>query len=110
VWHTFYVLLVIVLTVQLGLKLLALMPRPSAWMEAIEFATNVLAIVALSILAWAGQLFIATSSAANLHDLADVNQGVQLALRIALVFAAIGLAKKGWQIVRRVGPARRLAF
>jgi len=110
VWHTFYVLLVITLTVQLGLKLLALMPRPHAWMEAIEFATNVLAVVAFSIVAWTGQLFVATSSTANLHDLAAVNQAVELALRIALVFAAVGVAKKGWQMVRRWKPAKRLAF
>jgi len=110
VWHTFYVLLVIVLTVQLGLKLMALMPRPHAWMEAMEFATHVLAVVAFSIVAWNGELFVATSPAADLHNLADVNQGVELALRIALVFAGVGLVKKGWQLVRRWTPAKRLAF
>jgi hypothetical protein len=110
VWHTFYVLLVITLAVQLGMKLLALMPRPHAWMEAIEFATNVLAVVALSIVAWTGPLFVATNSTVNLHDLADVNQGVELALRIAVVFAAVGVARKGWQMMRRWKPARRLAF
>jgi len=110
VWHTFYVLLVIVLTVQLGLRLIALTPRPHAWMDAVEFATSVLAVIAFGILAWSAQLFVAAGSATNLHDIADVNHGVQLALRIALVFSVIGLTKKGWQLMKSWGPAKQLAF
>jgi len=110
VWHVFYALLVVLLTVQLGMKLSALTPGPHAWMKPMEFAMNVLGVMALAIVAWSGQTFVATSAATNLQTLAEVNHGVGLALRIALVIAMVGLVNDAWKLVRRWGPAKGLAF
>jgi len=110
VWHVFYALLVVLLTVQLGMKLLALTPGPHAWMKSMYFATNVLGVVALAIVVRADQIFVATSATTNLQTLAQVNHSVGLAMRIALVIAVVGLINDGWKLVRKWTPARRLAF
>jgi hypothetical protein len=70
----------------------------------------VLGVVALSFVAWADQTFVATSAATNLQTLAEVNHGVGLGLRIALVIAVVGLINDGWKLVRKWTPAKRLAF
>jgi fumarate reductase subunit C len=110
VWHTFYGLLLVMLTMQLVVKVLALRDGGRVLMKAVDFLANGIGIVALALLAFAGQIFVATSAGLDAQKLADVNHGVSLALRIALLFAAFGFVSEIWKYVRgRVHLRRQLA-
>jgi hypothetical protein len=110
VWHTFYGLLLVMLGMQLVVKVLALRDGGRVLMKAVDFLANGIGIVALALLAFAGQIFVATSAGLDAQKLADVNHGVSLALRIALLFAAFGFVSEIWKYVRgRVHVRRQLA-
>ena len=110
VWHVFYMLLIVLLSVQLAMRLLALMPRFDAWMKPMDLATNVLGAVAVGVLVWAKELLIPANASTNLQTLAAVNHGMGLAFRIALIFAILGLATEAWKLAKRKTPVTCLAF
>jgi hypothetical protein len=110
VWHVFYMLLLVLLSLQLVMRLLGLLPRFDGWMKPMELATNGLSIVALGIVAWSKELLVPSNASANLQKLAEVNHAMSLGLRIALFFAVAGLVKEAWQFAKRKTPVARLAF
>jgi hypothetical protein len=110
VWHTFYGLLLVMLGLQLVVKVLALRDGGRVLMKALDFVAKGISLVGLSLLAFAGQIFVATSASVDAQKLADINYGVSLALRIALIVAAFGFVSDIWKYVRgRVRLRRQLA-
>jgi len=110
IWHVFYRLLIVLLTVQLGMKLMALTPGVHKWMKPLELLSNLLGVVALSIMAWTADYFVPSGAGVDAQKLASVNYGVGLAIKIALFFAVLGLLIESWKYVKRQVPAGRLAF
>ena len=65
---------------------------------------------AIGYMAAAGEYFVATSAAADLHSLASVNHGMAIAFRIGVFFAILGLITDSWKSIKRLVPTERLAF
>ena len=110
VWHTFYALLIVLLTVQLVMKLLAFVVAAQPWMQLMELVTDLLGVFAIGLLAMASAYFVPANALADLHRIATVNHSVNLAFRIVLVIVVAGLVKDGWQYAKRSKPMRQLAF
>ena len=110
VWHVFYVLLIVLLSVQLVMKLLALGSGVHGWMKPMKWATDLLGVVALGTVACAKELLVPASASANLQKLAEVNHAMSLGFRIALIFAIVGLVKEAWELAKRKVPVTRLAL
>lgn len=100
VWHPFFVLLIVMLSVQLLMKIVALRPGEQPLIKPLDFAANLLGLVALSLVAFAQQVIVSSSPTANLQQLATVNHAVSLGLRIALFFAVIGFITEIWKYLR----------
>jgi len=110
VWHVFYVLLVVLTSVQLVMRLLALSRRFDTWMQPMEVATDVLGFVALVIVASAKEWLVAAGPGTDLHQLAVVNHWIGMALRLALPVVALGSVNEGWKWWKRRAPVKSLAF
>jgi hypothetical protein len=110
VWHVFYDLLIALLSVQLAARLLALVEEQSRWIEGLDLAGHLLGIVGLIWLVRGGDYLVAASTTTNLSDLAAANGGIGVALRVALVFALLGLGKKGWDYFRQKRTTALFAF
>ncbi len=110
IWHSFYVVLVVVLVLQLVVKLAAFVPAMQAKLKVMKAVTDTLALFALGMLAWHSVYFVAASASADLAQIAEVNHAVGLALRVALVVAVAGYLKEAWKYAKRSGPMRQLAF
>jgi len=109
-WHTFYLLLIALLTVQLAAKLLAFVPAAQGWLKPMEFLAHVLGAAGLGWMAFTPAYFVAASAAADLHKIAVVNHSMSIAFRIAVLFAAIGLVSDAWKYAKGWVPTERLAF
>jgi hypothetical protein len=107
VWQTFYVMLVIILSVQLVVKVVALLEDEPGWLELV---TDPLAVVAIAWLAFANEFFVAASAAVSQSDLLSANRGVGIALRIAVVISVIGIGKKSWKYLKQRKGAATFAF
>ncbi len=110
VWHMYFLLLVALLLVQFATKAAAVLSEESSEPQPLKLMTDIFAIAAAAYMAFAGDYFVATSAAANLHTLASVNHGMTLAFRIALFFAVLGLITDSWKSVKRYMPTERFAF
>jgi hypothetical protein len=100
VWHTFFVLLIAMLCVQLLRKALALRSGEQALLKPLEFVANVIGLAAISLLAFARQIIVSSIGTADLQQLATVNHALSLAFRVALFFAAVGLVSELWKYLR----------
>jgi len=109
-WHVFYALLIALLTVQLIMHLLAFISSAQRLLEPMKIATDLLGLIAIGWLASGSTYFVATGPAANLRNLADVNHGVGIAFRIALVIAIAGWVRQAWQYAKRWKPLRQMVF
>jgi hypothetical protein len=108
VWHPFFVLLIVMLSVQL--KIVALRSGEQPLIKPLDFVANLLGIGALSFLAFARQIIVSSSPTADLQQLATLNHALSLALRIALFFAVFGLVSEIWKYLRaRVQVRSQLA-
>jgi hypothetical protein len=115
VWHTFYALLLVVLSLQLVMKLAALLPAAvfpavQGKLKPMRLATDALGLVAIAVLGWSSTLFVAAGAGADLHQIAAVNHMVALSMRIVLVIVLAGFVKEVWVYVKRTETVRRLAF
>ena len=110
VWHTFYVLLIALLLVQLLMKSIATVHQYQASLRPLQLIINLLSFAATGIMAAAAEYFVPTSSAANLATLATVNHGMTIAFRIAFIFAVAGLFVDSWKLIKRRIPTHRVAF
>jgi len=109
-WHTFYLLLVALLTVQLVAKLLAFVPEVQGWLKPMNFVADALGVAALGWMALTPASFSPASPAADLHQIAVVNHWMSVSFRIAVFFAVLGLVKEAWKYAKRWVPAERFAF
>ena len=100
VWHTFFVLLIVMLSVQLVMKIAALRSNGQALVKPLDFVANVVGTIALSFLAFSRQLIVSSSPTADLQQLASVNHALSLAFKIALLFGVLGLASELWKYMR----------
>jgi len=110
VWHTFYVILVAVVAIQLLVKMIALRPGTNAWTKPAKLVLDLAGIVALTIVASSHEIFVAAGPRADFAQIAHVNHAVLLAMRFVLLFAVIGFAKDAWKLVQKKVPMGQLAF
>jgi hypothetical protein len=108
-WRPFYMLLIVLLSVQLLMRLLALRPGEHPALKPLDILTHLLGIAALSLLAFSKQIIVAANPLVDAQKLAGVNHAIGLALRIALFVAAVGVVLDAWKFLRsRVGVLQRL--
>ena len=110
VWHTFYVLLIVSLTVQLVMKLMAFVPALQGWSEPMRLLTLALGAAVFGWLAFAPTYFVAASATANLQMIAAVNHSLNIAFRIVLLVLVIVFVANGWKYAKRWVPAERFAL
>ena len=110
VWRLFYVAILVLLLAQLAIKLMALTHGIDRWEAQLGLLTKFFGLVPMALLAFTKVYFVPTSSAANLHALAQVNYWTNVGLRIGLAIVILDLLVESWQYLRRVVPAERLAF
>jgi hypothetical protein len=110
VWHEFYAMLITLLTIQLVMRVLAFVPAAQTMMQPMKHATDALGLVAIGWLACSSVYFVAAGPAANGHDIANVNQAMGWAFRIAFVAALFGFGRDMWKLVRRANVVRQMAF
>jgi hypothetical protein len=110
VWHAFYGLLVVLLTVQLGMKLLAFVPSAQRLLRPMKIATDLLGVVAIGLLAASSTYFVAAGAAADVYRIASVNHSVGIAFRIAFVCVLLGFLTGAWKVAKRWVPKERLVF
>lgn len=109
-WHTYLLLLAAVLLVQFAVKLDAVLSEESSRFEPLKLVVDLLSIAAIGYMAAAGEYFVATSAAADLHSLASVNHGMAIAFRIGVFFAILGLGTNRWKSIKRLVPTERMTF
>jgi|GEM_PF-1821705 len=110
VWREFYAILITLLTIQLVMRLLAFVPSARRLMQPMKFATDALGLVAIGWLAWAQMYFVPAAPAADVHNIASLNQALGLAFRIASVAALVGFTRDIWKHVKRTRVVRQMAF
>jgi hypothetical protein len=109
VWHTFYILLMILLWVQLAIKILALREGTQAWRTPLEFVTRLLGIAGVGLLAFTKTYFI-PSPKADLQTIDVITKSIHLGFRLVLLLLVVMLLVDAWKLRRRWMPARTLAF
>ena len=102
--YQFYVALVVLLVVQLGVKIVALVNGSSRWLQLMEFATQVAGVAVFGILAFAREYFVPVGGNASSDMLAGLNHALSLGFRIALVCAVAGVATNGWKLMKERLP------
>jgi hypothetical protein len=110
VWHTFYILLMILLWVQLAIKILALREGTQSWRKPLEFVTRLLGIAGVGLLAFTQTYFAPVSAAANSQAIAAITKSIHLGFRLLLCVMVVMLLVDAWKARRRWRPARSLAF
>jgi len=73
VWHSFYVLLIVVLSVQLMMKIVALRSGEQVLIKPLELVANFIGIIAIWSLAFARQLVVSSNPTADVQQLVTVN-------------------------------------
>jgi hypothetical protein len=111
VWHTFYLILLALLSIQLLIKLLALRNRPQPWQVPLELITRAVSAVAVALLAFSKTYFLPDSPTANLQSIAATTTAMNLGFRILLLIIVVTLIIDIAKAVRRhLIPTRALAF
>jgi len=110
VWHTFYVLLLILLSVQLVIKLLALRNGPHMWQAPLELLTRVLGAGLIGLLAFTKTYFTPAGPTANLQTIAATTKAMNLGFRIVFFIVIVTLIIEAWKIFRHRMPTQVLAF
>ena len=110
VWHTFYILLLILLAVQLVAKILALRNGPQPWKTPAELLTRLLGAAGVAVLVSSKTYFATTSATAGLHNLAALNHTLNLSFKLVLFIIAITFIVDAWKYIGRRIPAAQLAF
>lgn len=110
VWHTFYTLLIVLLSVQLIIKIAALRPGPQPWKAPLEILVKLLSIAGAAILVHAKTYFTPTGIALNAHTADVINQSLNLSFKILLFVLVITLIVDLWKLIRPSIATERLAF
>ncbi|HEY5328420.1 MAG TPA: hypothetical protein VIJ79_00935 [Acidobacteriaceae bacterium] len=110
VWHEFYIVLLCLLTLQLVMKVAALMSGAQRWVEPLGWVVKLLGLAILVIMVTTSVYFVPASAAVDMHSLATINHAVGLGFRVVLVISVIMLLVDLWKERRRWIPAGKLAF
>ncbi|HZL25796.1 MAG TPA: hypothetical protein VFC39_04620 [Acidobacteriaceae bacterium] len=110
VWHEFYIVLLCLLTLQLVMKVAALMSGAQRWVEPLGWVVKLLGLAILVIMVTTSVYFVPASAAVDLQSLATINHAVGLGFRVVLVISVIMLLVDLWKERRRWIPAGKLAF
>ncbi|MGA8940016.1 MAG: hypothetical protein WB439_12720 [Acidobacteriaceae bacterium] len=110
VWHTFYILLLILLGIQLVVKILALRNGPQPWKAPAEVLTRLLGAAGVCVLLSTKSYFATTSTTTSLPNLAAINHSLNLGLKLVLFIIVIRFVIDAWNYIRRRTPASQLAF
>jgi hypothetical protein len=110
IWHTLYILIIIVLVLQLITKILALTPAFDRWQSALDLLTKLFGVASTAFLATIKTYFVATSPSANQAMLANLNYWANFSFRIILAIAVIDLLVGAWKLFRPALRAKSFAF
>jgi hypothetical protein len=110
IWHTFYILILITLVLQLFAKILALTPTFDRWQSALDLLTKLFGVASTAFLATIKTYFVATSPSANQAMLANLNHWVNFSFRILLAIAVIDLLVGAWKLFGPTLRAKSFAF
>ena len=110
VWHTFYIVLIVLLLVQLATKILALIPTFDHWKSPLDLFTKLFGISTTAVLVCSKTYFVATNPSANQAALVNVNHWLNFSFRIVLAIAVIDLLIEAWKLLRPSLQTRRLVF
>jgi len=107
VWHTFYVLVIVMLSVQLMMRIVALRSGEQVLIKPLDLVANCIGIIAIWLLAFAPQLIVSSNPTADLQQIATINHSLILVFRLVLCLAAFGLVSDIWKYLRDRVPMRR---
>jgi hypothetical protein len=110
VWHEFFIVLLCLLTLQLAMKIGALMSGAQRWVEPLGWVVKLLGLAILIVMVSTNVYFVPAGMAADIHSLTATNHAVGLGFRIVLVINVITLLVDLWKERRRWIPAGKLAF
>jgi hypothetical protein len=109
-WHTYYILLIALLVVQLVAKLLALNPSLDPWQTRLELAVKLVGVAAAAFLVSMKTYFFATSPTVNQAKIAAVNHSIEIAFEVVLIIVLVQLLIEAWKLIRPSLQARSLVF
>jgi hypothetical protein len=106
VWHTFYIVVIVLCALQLIIKAAALSPGARAWSAVMDVVNKLFSVAILTFLASSNTYFLPGDNT----DLRALNHWTGIAFRIALFFAILGLLQQLWKYIRPRTHSTRLAF
>jgi hypothetical protein len=109
-WHTFYILLIVLLVFQLATKILALNTSFDHWKSPLDLVTKLFGVATIAFLASMKTYFVSTSPAANPAALAAVNYWMSISFRIVLVIVLLQLLIEAWKLFRPALRTKSLVF
>ena len=109
-WHTYYLLLLALLGIQLIPKILALSPGSERYQPIFNLVLKLAGLASTVFLASMKTYIIATGPAANQANLAVVNHWIGVSFRIVLLIVVLQLLIDAWKLVRPTLRTKSLAF
>lgn len=100
--HALYWQIVGLMALTLPLKVAALLRRARPWLKHLDLGTKALSILALIVIVQVRTYIVpgmAMHSLPDLRQIADINQGLNLAFRLVLVISALKFAWDLWKMV-----------
>jgi hypothetical protein len=109
-WHTYYVLLLVLLGVQLVAKLIATNPTLDPWRSPLDLVVKLFGVGAAGFLVNMKIYLVATGPSVNLAKLAAVNHAMNIAFEIVLVLCLVQLLIEAWKLISPSFRSRSLVF
>jgi hypothetical protein len=109
-WHTYYILLLVLLGFQLITKILALNPSFDHWKSSLDLVTKLFGVAATAFLVSMKTYFVPTSPSTNLSALSAVNHWMAISFRIVLIIVLLTLLIDAWKLIRPALRTERLVF
>jgi len=109
-WHTFYILLLILLVFQVLTKILALTPTFDRWQSPLDLVTKLFGVAATAYLATMKTYFVPTGPSTDPGTLAVVNYWTSISFHIVLVIVLLQLLIEAWKLLRPSLRSRSLVF
>jgi hypothetical protein len=109
-WHTYYILLLLLLVFQLITKIFAVIPDFDRWQSPFELFTKLFGLAAAAFLATMKTYIVGTGLNANLTAISMANYWIGLSFRIVLVLALVDLLVAVWKVIHRSLHSRSLVF
>lgn len=110
VWHTFFIVLICLLTLQFAAKLAALASETQRWELPLEWLIKLSGVAVPIVMVTTTIYFVPAGAAVDIHTLATVNHAVALGFRVVLAINVITLVVDLWKQRGKWTPAGKLAF